>query len=75
MLEQKQLTPTQKIRRMYQQAFGREPLNDELKAGITFLHNQAEAYGITDPNPLDDKRVWTDLCHALFNLKEFIYIF
>ena len=74
-LEQKLLTPTQKIRRMYQQAFGREPLNDELKAGITFLHNQAQAYGITEANALDDKRVWKDLCHALFNLKEFIYIF
>lgn len=75
LLEQKQLTSTQKIRRMYQQAYGREPLNDELEAGVTFLQDQAEAYGITAPNPLDDKRVWKDLCHALFNLKEFIYIF
>ncbi len=47
----------------YESALGRAPTNDEVAASQRFL----------DQNP-DPAAAWHDLCHALFNLNEFVYI-
>jgi hypothetical protein len=60
---------TESIERMYRQAFGRPPGEDERAAALGFLEEQARAYG----NP-DDPRAWADLAHVLFNVKEFVAI-
>ncbi len=59
-----------RVRRLYLEAFSREPTATELHAAMEFLAAQAKEYG-TDAN---DIRVWADLCHVLFNVKEFIFI-
>ncbi|MCW3100691.1 MAG: Protein of unknown function (DUF1553)/Protein of unknown function (DUF1549)/Planctomycete [Chthonomonadaceae bacterium] len=63
------LTPEQRINTLYVEAYGRPVSSSEAADAIAFLAEQDKAYGKpTDP------RSWTDLCHVLFNVKEFIFL-
>jgi len=57
--------------RWYREAFSRPPTTSEASAAREFLTEQRGLYAATDPN---HAAAWTDLCHVLFNVKEFIYI-
>ncbi|GIV26201.1 MAG: hypothetical protein KatS3mg027_0015 [Bacteroidia bacterium] len=59
-----------RIRRLYLEAFAREPTDAELEAAAGFIRSQAEEYSASE----DDVRVWADLCHVLINVKEFIFV-
>jgi hypothetical protein len=59
----------ERITSMYVTAFGRPPTDAETKDALTFLEEQSEEYG-----KADDPRAWADLCHVLFNVKEFIFL-
>ncbi|MCI0461165.1 MAG: DUF1549 and DUF1553 domain-containing protein, partial [Gemmataceae bacterium] len=63
-------TPEQRIDALYETAFGRRPSAAEQRAAQLFLHRQADQYGCGSHDP----RVWTDLCHVLLNVKEFIFV-
>jgi hypothetical protein len=63
-------TPAERIEGMYVRAFGRPPTDDERAACLAFLEGQAKRYGV----PTDEVRVWADLAHTLFNVKEFIFV-
>ena len=60
----------ERIDRMYLAAFGRPPSGEERSACLDFLESQAKNAG----KRADDPAVWADLAHALFNVKEFIYL-
>ena len=60
-----------RIAQMYLSAFSRQPSARELSDATAFLKAQSALYEATDPN---DPRIWADLCHVLFNAKEFIYL-
>jgi hypothetical protein len=62
-------TPVERITMMYVVAFGRPPTDGELKDAQDFLAEQGKEYG-----KADDPRAWADLCHVLFNVKEFIFV-
>ncbi|MCW3054694.1 MAG: Protein of unknown function (DUF1553)/Protein of unknown function (DUF1549)/Planctomycete, partial [Chthonomonadales bacterium] len=62
------LTPAQRIETLYIEAYGRPVLMSESADALAFLAEQDKAYGKPD-----DPRSWTDLCHVLFNVKEFIF--
>ena len=62
--------PTERVRQMYLAAFARPPAEAELKDALAFVTAQSQALG-TVPT---DERVWVDLGHVLFNVKEFIYL-
>jgi len=64
----------QRITTMYASAYARQPTPEELEAAIGFLHSQAQSYKISDHQIADDPRVWADLCHVLFTLKEFTFV-
>ena len=63
------LTAGGRVVKMYVTAFGREPAADELAEALAFLEGQGREYG-----RVDDPRAWADLCHVLFNVKEFIFV-
>ncbi len=68
----KQEMPTEeRVVWMYERAFARPPSEAELQAALAFLRRQATAREAST----EDARVWADLAHALFNSKEFIYLF
>ncbi len=56
---------------MYVRAFGREPLQEEMTRIRRFLAGQRRARGLSRAA---NRRVWTDLAHALLNTSEFIFI-
>jgi hypothetical protein len=60
----------QRVEAMYLSAFGRPPTDGERSACSAFLEGQAKRYGAT----MEDGRVWADLAHTLFNVKEFIFL-
>ena len=60
-----------RLDRLYQEALSRPPTEAERTAARRFLVEQAKLY---DGASIDDPRVWADLCHTLYNVKEFIFI-
>ena len=63
-----------RIEALYWRAFTRAPKPEEVARGMAYLRAQAEALGVTPDEALRDARAWTGYCHALFTLKEFIFI-
>ena len=51
-----------RVRYAYRLALSREPTERELHAALEFLDGKA------------DRAAMTDLCHVLFNVKEFIFV-
>ena len=62
--------PAERVRKMYLAAFSRPPADAELKDALAFVSAQAQSLGVSPT----DERVWADLGHVLFNVKEFIYL-
>jgi hypothetical protein len=61
--------PQDRIRAMYNSAFGRPPAAAELHEALAFVADQAQQ----DHNG-ESARTWADLAHVLFNVKEFIFV-
>ncbi len=59
-------TDADRIGAAYLQAFGREPTDSESRSVSAFLEARRRA--------TNDLEAWTETCHVLFNVKEFIYI-
>jgi hypothetical protein len=68
------LSPRQRVERMYHQAFARPPTDQEADEAVAFLHSQGQALGLSVDARMNDVRVWADLAHVLFNVKEFIFV-
>lgn len=60
---------------LYESAFGRKPTEQELAAAMGFLKSQSEVLLEKTGKAATPAMVWTDLCHVLLNVKEFIYIY
>ncbi len=69
-LSQPAASPQERIDRLYLAAFSRQPTEAERASALSFLAEQATRYG----SQTDDARAWTDLCHVLLNVKEFIFV-
>jgi hypothetical protein len=57
--------PEARVRWLYAQALQREPSSDELAVALEFL-------GVPAKEPFAE--AWADLCHVLFNTKEFVFV-
>ena len=62
------MSSSQRITRMFETAFARPPTDIELADALHFLEEQSREYGRAD-----HMRAWSDLCHVLLNVKEFIF--
>lgn len=67
-------TPEARIERMFQVAFARPPRADEIARFATFASESAKLRGVDPAGLMDCQPVWQDVAHAMFNLKEFIYV-
>jgi hypothetical protein len=56
-------TPAQRVAGLYEAAFGRLPTEDETAAAVAFIKDQG-----------DTPAIWAELCHVLYNVKEFIFV-
>jgi hypothetical protein len=64
----------QRINRMFELAIGRPATPQDLGRAQDFLRTQAAAMGLTSDRVESDVGLWRDLCHVMFNLKEFIFV-
>jgi hypothetical protein len=60
----------ERIESMYLAAFGRRPASKEVDACLEFIREQ----DLTRGRKSEPLNVWTDLAHALINVKEFIFL-
>ena len=66
--------PAARVERMYRLAFARAPRADEQAAALDFLAQQGQELGLSPQQALSDARAWADLCHVMFNVKEFVFV-
>jgi hypothetical protein len=67
--ETRDQTAAQRIARLYESALGRSPTPDEAAQALEFFEAS-----VREGTPGDDLRLWTELCHALINVKEFVFL-
>jgi len=63
-----------RVRRLFETALGRPPDSDELNRFANLARRVAELRQIPPDAILTSRPVWQDVAHAVFNLKEFIYV-
>jgi hypothetical protein len=68
------LDARERIEQLYRAAFARGPTETEASAALAFLEQQAALLGPPPEQGESNPRVWADLCHVMFNVKEFIFI-
>ena len=64
------LSTEDRINQLHLVAFSRPATDEEFTWARSVLETMAEAYGTTP----DSAEAWSDLCHLMFNRKEFIYL-
>jgi len=74
-LEDLPVDPTIRIRHIYEQAFTREPDDQEQQWAAEFVAAQQRRYeNISDTAETARALAWADLCHVMFNVAEFMYV-
>ena len=63
-----------RIQHMFFKALGRWPSGDERERTASYLGSLVNEHETPERHILADASVWKDLAHAIFNLKQFIYI-
>jgi hypothetical protein len=63
-----------RIHEMILQALGRPPVADEREEFEDLVRQLSELYQVRPESILRERTIWKDIAHAIFNLKEFIYI-
>jgi hypothetical protein len=59
---------------MFQRAVGRDPTPAEMAEWTTAADELAQLHNIARDEIIRSVAVWKDLAHAMFNMKEFIYV-
>lgn len=58
---------------VYRRALSRKPNKDEMEQATMYLDMLSNVYK-SEPADTQKLKIWTDYCHSVFNLKEFIYL-
>ncbi|MEM9943041.1 MAG: DUF1553 domain-containing protein, partial [Planctomycetota bacterium] len=69
-----ELNSAERINHVYQKAVGRPPTTEEANAALEFVDRQANELGLDHDQVLKSVEIWKDICHVVFNLKEFIFL-
>jgi hypothetical protein len=67
-------TPEVRAKEMFTTALGRPPREEELSRLVKLAGRSAELHGLAPGALMACQPVWQDVAHALFNVKEFIYV-
>ena len=62
-----------RVRSMYRDALGRQASEEEVERGLEFVKNQTALLQEAG-EPDSELQAWADLCHVVFNLKDFIFV-
>ena len=64
--------PEDRAARIYLTALGRKPTPEESRRALEFIKQQSALHG--EEEAAGDRQAWSDFCHVMFNLKEFIFL-
>lgn len=64
----------ERIQAIYLKAFARKATEKELEEALDFLKNLEKSYQKQNNQTPSAQQIWTDYCHTIFNLKEFIHL-
>ncbi len=64
------LSTEARIDRIYAAALGRKPLPDEKERALSFIEDRV----VPESEAEQVLEAWSDFCHVVFNIKEFIYL-
>jgi hypothetical protein len=67
-------SPDRRLTRMFRRALGREPTQLELQRWNAAVDDFAMTHKTAEDQVMNSTAVWKEIAHAMFNLKEFIYI-
>ena len=67
-------TPDQRAQRMFVAAFARPPTSEETARLVKLARRSAELHAAGAEDIMQVQPAWLDVAHAIFNLKEFIYV-
>lgn len=67
-------TPAERARQMFAAALARPPRDEEVERLLHLVQQSALLRGENCESLLACQRAWQDAAHAIFNLKEFIYV-
>jgi hypothetical protein len=67
-------TPDERAALMFHTAFARPPRPEEIERLVTLARRSAELRKAEPSALLTCQPVWQDVAHAIFNLKEFVYV-
>ncbi len=67
-------SPRRQLDWLYLQAFSRHANEQEVAEALAFIARQAREFNAGSDKAPNDARVWADLCHVLFNAKEFVFV-
>ncbi|MDH3712030.1 MAG: DUF1553 domain-containing protein, partial [Cyclobacteriaceae bacterium] len=74
LLKEGNLSNVEKIQEIHTRAFARPASPEEVKQAEALLENLAKAHNRTFEEMKEDPKLWTDYCHSIFNVKEFIHL-
>jgi len=74
LIAQPDTTAAERVDRMFRVAFGRSPTRAERDRFEKSVVQFGELHEVPAADVLKSLLVWKDMAHALFNVKEFIYI-
>ena len=63
-----------RVNAIFEAAFARLPDETEFRLAQEFLSRQAEDLGVKKSDIASSVVVWRDLCHVVFNMKQFIFL-
>jgi hypothetical protein len=67
-------TPEARVEAMFEKAFARPPQPEETARFVAYAGESARLRGVDLAAFMGCEPVWQDVAHAIFNLKEFIYV-
>jgi hypothetical protein len=74
LIAQKAPTPEARIDTMFRTALGRLPDAAERSRFVSLANEIAGLHKVEPDKRLTSREVWKDVAHAIFNLKEFVYV-
>jgi len=74
LVTRKDASAAERIGHMFQAALGRPPSKEELARFEEAIRTLAELHQVPREATLSSHPLWKDVAHAMYNLKEFIYI-
>ena len=74
LIEQEALDEAERIKLVFIRTLSRLPTEEEINAALNYIQALSQTHETDRMDVSNSVDVWKDYCHAIFNMKEFIYL-